>query len=80
MLYNSIGYIGATLYLLGFFLLSIRKISGISRTFQFYNLCGAIGVSVAAIHNHDTPSIVLNLAWGTIALATIVLALLRHRR
>jgi membrane associated rhomboid family serine protease len=75
MLYNYIGYAGAVLYLLGFFLLSIRRITGTSRSFQLYNLCGAIGVSIAAIYNHDAPSIVLNVAWGSIALATILFGL-----
>ena len=80
MLYNLVGYVGATLYLLGFFLLSIRRISGTSLSFHLYNLCGAIGVSIAAIYNRDTPSIVLNLVWGTIALVTSALALSQRRR
>jgi hypothetical protein len=80
MLYNYVGYIGAALYLLGYFLLSIRRISGHSVSFQLFNLCGATGVSIAAIYNRDRPSIVLNIAWGTIALVSILLSLSQRRK
>jgi hypothetical protein len=71
MLFNAIGYVGAILYLLGYFLLSIRQISGHSYVFQLFNLFGAAGVTTAAVYNHDAPSILLNVAWGTIALCSL---------
>jgi hypothetical protein len=79
MQYNYIGYAGAALYLLGYFLLSIRRIKGNSLSFQLFNICGAVGVSIAGIYNRDTPSIVLNVAWGTIALVSIMHALSKRR-
>lgn len=75
MLFNIIGWIGATVYVVAYLLMSMRVISAHSKRFHALNLLGAIGVSIAAIYNNDTPSIVLNVVWGIIALSSIVLTL-----
>lgn len=72
MIYNVIGYMGAVLYLLGYFLVATKRIKGSSKTFHIFNLFGAVGVSTAAFYNHDNPSAILNVAWGGIALVTLI--------
>jgi len=69
---NSIGWIGASLVILAYLLVSNNKISGRSRIYQFMNLAGAIGVGVNALYQRAWPSFGIQIAWGVIAIIAIL--------
>ncbi len=71
-LYPILGWIGTLSYLLAYFLLSIKKIKSTQALYHCMNIIGAIGLTVNALHYADIPNVVVNIAWGLIALGAIV--------
>ena len=67
-MFEIVGWIGAIVYIMAYGLVATHRIAGENRIFHVLNFIGAIGVAIAAWHNHDMPSTVLNIAWGGIAL------------
>lgn len=70
-----IGWIGAFLIVLAYFLVSYKKVKSDSRTYQAMNLIGAIGVGVNASYQEAWPSFVIQIIWSVIAIATLVKSL-----
>ncbi len=70
--YPVLGWIGTLSYLLAYFLLSINKLKADQVTYHVMNILGAIGLTANAIYYADLPNIVVNMAWGFIALAAII--------
>ena len=73
------GWIGATLILLAYLLLSMGRLSGQSALYQAMNVAGAAGFIVNGWWHGAVPSATLNIVWmliGAFALARI----LRRRR
>lgn len=58
-----IGWIGATLIVAAYALLSAGKIQGDSRIYHWMNICGAIGFVVNSGWNGAYPSAALNVVW-----------------
>lgn len=71
-----IGWIGATLIISAYALLSAGKLQGNSRTYHVMNIFGAIGFVVNSGWNGAYPSAALNVLWIGIA----AYALLQRRR
>lgn len=71
-----IGWIGATLIVLAYALLSAGKLAGDSRTYHVMNILGAIGFVVNSGWNGAFPSAALNVVWIGIG----SYALLQRRR
>lgn len=78
-IYPILGWIGTLSYLLAYFLLSINKLKANQVTYHVMNILGAIGLTANAIYYADLPNIVVNLAWGLIALVAII-ALSRRKK
>ncbi|HVX47883.1 MAG TPA: hypothetical protein VHA05_00805 [Candidatus Saccharimonadales bacterium] len=74
MLYDVVGWVGAALILIAYFLVSTKKISPVSKSFQLLNLLGAVGIVVNSIHYRAFPSAGLNIAWTVIAIYGLVRA------
>jgi hypothetical protein len=72
MIYDVIGWIGAILILLAYFLVSTKKLSPTAKGFQLLNLFGAIGIVVNSLHYRAFPSAGLNAAWTLIAIYGLV--------
>jgi hypothetical protein len=72
MLYDIIGWGGATLILAAYFLVSTKKLQPTSKEFQLLNLFGAIGIVVNSLHYRAFPSVGLNAVWILIALYVLV--------
>ncbi|WP_410479538.1 CBU_0592 family membrane protein [Pedobacter nutrimenti] len=64
---NLIGWFGAVVYIVAFFLLTIHVISSSSFLYNFLNILGAIGLIINAYYLRDSPNIIVNLAWLLIA-------------
>lgn len=78
IVYPIIGWIGTLAYLLGYFLLSTNKLKANQVSYHVLNIVGAIGLTANAIYYSDLPNVVVNLAWGIIALVAIIV-LIRKR-
>ncbi len=71
-----VGWIGATLIVAAYALLSAGKLKGDSRTYHVMNIFGAIGFIVNSGWNGALPSAALNVVWLGIG----GYALLKRRR
>jgi len=67
LLVEAVGWIGAGLILLAYYLLSHDKIQGQSFAYQWMNLLGAAGLLINSGYHGAVPSLALNLIWLGIA-------------
>lgn len=63
-----VGWIGAVLILLAYFLITHKDISARSKPYQIMNLIGSILVGVNAFFNRAYPSFIINFIWMVIAI------------
>ena len=68
LLIEVVGWIGATLILSSYALLTLRRIGTDSPAYQWMNLAGAAGLIVNGAWNGAIPSVFLNIVWLGIAL------------
>jgi len=66
-LIETIGWIGAVLVLLAYFLITTRKLDAERRLYHAMNLAGGTGLAVNAIANNAYPSAAVNLVWIAVA-------------
>ncbi len=66
-----VGWIGATLILGAYILVSTGKLDGRSRAFQWMNVIGAVGFTINSGAHGAIPSTVLNIIWAGIGLFTL---------
>ena len=71
LLIEAAGWIGAALILGSYILVSIGKLSGRSRTFQWMNVVGAAGFVINSGWHGAIPSTALNAMWLAVGLATL---------
>ena len=71
VLIEAAGWIGATLILVAYILLSLGRLEGRSRTFQWMNVIGAAGFVINSGWHGAIPSAALNLVWLGVGLATL---------
>ncbi|PYF74124.1 CBU_0592 family membrane protein [Pedobacter nutrimenti] len=71
MISTSIGWLGVFLCTAGYFLLSTKKISAESRSFQLLNIAGGLCLVTAAVYSNDLPNAVANLLWASIGLYSL---------
>jgi hypothetical protein len=65
------GWIGASLILLAYGLLSGGRAKSGSTTYQMMNMAGAVGLIANTIWNHAYPSVALNVIWFGIGLYSL---------
>lgn len=68
MLGNIVGWIGAILVIAAYFLVSTKKLSPTSVTYQLMNLFGALGVGVIVFIQKAYPSLAIQIVWSLIAI------------
>ena len=71
LLIEAAGWIGAALILGSYILVSLGRLAGRSRTFQWMNVGGAAGFVVNSGWHGAIPSTVLNVVWLGVGLATL---------
>ncbi len=69
---EAAGWIGAVLVLAAYALASSGRLDGRAPLFQWLNLIGAAGFVVNTAWHGAMPSMVLNIIWCGIAVATLV--------
>lgn len=67
-----VGWIGATLILAGYFLLSAGKLDGKSPTYQWLNVVGALGFIANSAWHQAWPSAILNVIWVGIGVVALI--------
>ncbi|WP_435433330.1 CBU_0592 family membrane protein [Zunongwangia endophytica] len=67
-LISLIGWLGAILFIIAYFLLSTGKLSAKRPTYHLLNVIGGICLVVNASKLDDFPNIVVNIVWALIAL------------
>ncbi len=68
---ETIGWIGAVLILGGYILLSLGRLTGQSRLYQWMNVVGAACFIINSGANGALPSAVLNIIWMGIGFYTL---------
>ena len=69
---ESTGYIGATLIVTAYFLVSFNIIQANSLTFQFLNLIGAGGNIIYYLRKKAYSGAILDAFWGIIAIIALI--------
>ena len=67
-----VGWVGAFLVVLAYFLVSYKKVEGDNRIYQFMNLFGALGVGVNVFYQQAWPALAIQVVWGTIAIIALI--------
>jgi hypothetical protein len=70
-MHEIIGWIGAFLYIIAYFLVSIKKIRADQLNFQLLNISGGICLIVNSLHQSDYPSVFTNGVWAGIGIFAI---------
>jgi hypothetical protein len=70
-LIETVGWVGALFILAAYILLSIGRLDGRSRTYQWMNVVGSAGFVINSGWNGALPSAVLNAVWLGIGFLTL---------
>ena len=70
-LIEAVGWVGALFILAAYILLSIGRLDGRSRTYQWMNVAGSAGFVINSGWNGALPSAVLNGVWMGIGFLTL---------
>ena len=76
LLVDGLGWLGALLFLLAYYLFSSGRLAGDSRLYQWMNLFGGLFLIVNAVYYRAFPSVGVNVAWAMIT----IMAMLRKVR
>lgn len=77
---QAVGWVGAVLLLLGYWLVSTRRVDGEGLPFQVVNVAGSVFLGIAAVGGRVWSSAALNAVWALIGLAVSARILLRRAR
>ena len=72
LLMEVVGWIGGTLILAGYFLLTNGKLDAKSPTYQWLNVVGALGFIANSSGNGAWPSAALNVIWVGIGVVALI--------
>ena len=72
ILMEVVGWIGGTLILAGYFLLTNGKLDAKSPTYQWLNVVGALGFIANSSWNGAWPSAALNVIWVGIGVVALI--------
>lgn len=68
---NTLGWIGTTLFLVAYYLVSNKKIEATGKSFQLINLIGALCLGINVFHQQAWAALGLEVAWATIAILAL---------
>lgn len=67
LIFDTIGWIGALLFLISYFLLISKRWLATSFAFHLCNILGGVLLSASTLYNASYPATFVNLAWAIIA-------------
>ncbi len=65
------GYLGGTLTLYAYYMVSTNRTKGDSLNYQFYNIIGALCLIVNTAYHGAFPSMGVNIVWIVVAFMTL---------
>lgn len=68
MISDVIGWIGASLLIAAYFLVSTKKLAPTSKTYHLMNLLGAIGSRVNVFVQAAYPTLFIEFVWAAVAI------------
>jgi hypothetical protein len=71
-MYDVIGYVGVSIYLISYMLLSMKKINGNGRPYLLCNLFAASFVVVSLIENFNAPSFAIQSCWIVLSIIGLI--------
>jgi hypothetical protein len=71
MIIQILGWVGMVVIVLAHYLVSTKKISGISKRYHLLNIVGSVLVGLSVIQTRSWPALALQIAWILIALYAI---------
>ena len=72
LLISTLGWVGTFLVIIAYFLVSSKKLSPTSATYQLLNLFGVMGVGASLWYVEAWSALTLQIVWGIIALISLV--------
>jgi len=72
MIIEIIGWLGMTLILIAYWLISSKRLEAKSIFYQMLNFLRAVGIVINAFYHKAFPSLALNTVWALIALWAII--------
>ncbi|UGU17159.1 hypothetical protein LS482_04635 [Sinomicrobium kalidii] len=70
-LYTMMGWLGAVIFIVAYFLLSMKYISADRPLYHSLNAAGGICLVINALHLSDLPNVVVNTVWTIIAVLAV---------
>lgn len=67
-LFNGLGFLGAALMLVAYFLLQTRRLSAEALYYSLLNLAGALLVIVSLLHAWNLSAFIIECAWALVSL------------
>jgi hypothetical protein len=71
-LIELIGWVGVSLIVLAYILISFGQLDGQQGVYQIINLLGAVGIIIHSLHRRDYQPAVLNVIWALIAVFALL--------
>ncbi|MDY7395146.1 hypothetical protein UMM65_07820 [Aureibaculum sp. 2210JD6-5] len=71
-IFEIIGWIGSALFIISYFLLSIKKLKADKISYQLMNVLGGLCLVISAYSTKDRPNLFTNLVWMFIGVFAIV--------
>ena len=78
LFYSVVGWIGTGLILAAYFFTAIGYIRAGSRLLSLMNMAGAVGIGLNVYYSHAWPALMLQIAWGLVALVSLFYSALRQ--
>ena len=70
-IFECIGWVGSVLFIVSYFLLSIKKLNANKVPYQLMNVLGGLCLVVSAYSTQDRPNMFTNFVWIIIGLYAI---------
>lgn len=67
LIFNTLGWIGALLFLISYFLVITKKWLVTSFAFHLFNILGGVFLSMSTFYDTSYPATFVNLVWALIA-------------
>ncbi len=72
MVLELFGWLGTSLFVIAYYLVSCGKMKVDGRPYQLMNLVGAVAVGASVLPKHAWPAFALEVIWGGIALTALL--------
>jgi hypothetical protein len=70
--FTTIGYLGAALFIISYFLLSYGRLKADGPVYQVMNVIGALCLIINALNLADLPTLLVNGVWFLIGLVALI--------